>query len=461
MVEADDAFIVAILARRRAAPSSCRRRRRHHLPRPDPVLARVHKRRRTCRSTEPEPMGGTALGSGSGGNGGSSVGSDTDGGQKRVRSYEGDSDGETTQPGDDASLPPSHESHDSDVDSCCASEWMRSPVASQRPLGDARDAFRHEWRVVEGVDCIGCLLPPRALRAVDAFVQAHAACLPEPELWAQAARVYEERVRQPRLRAGLEVPAWTAEQIDAHYAHGVHPLLEAVRVCRELRALRQLLARRLAHGQVAGEARLYRRLVRAESKQATILSALGAAVRLRNRPRRSAAAARSPRPGRSLSSREQRREEASPDRWAANGPMDEGVARQALRDYLSAHLRPCRPLRTCGVQPTLVDVVQGVDPSEVTRRNRAHQLAQFQAAKPPRGRRCYCAHRFGGACHITIDRAFVAGFADASPRAAAFFTAEDALVGMVLELLQLDPQSVQRQHRGYRRNAIFGWRWAD
>ena len=66
---------------------------------------------------------------------------------------------------------------------------------------------------------------------LDDFVDRKAARLSDWALWSAASLVYDRIIRPAwRLSDGREAPVWSPDEIRAHYAHGVHPRLEAVRI---------------------------------------------------------------------------------------------------------------------------------------------------------------------------------------------------------------------------------------
>lgn len=362
--------------------------------------------------------------------------------------------------------------HDDGVSECGTTRATRRRTASIAcDGGDApEDAWEAASESASEVTCVGCLLPSAAMIVLDEFVHRNAARLSDWALWSAASLVYD-RILRPvwRLSDGREAPVWSPDEIRAHYAHGVHPRLEAVRICRELSALRRTVAAQLERETSGGAAttaiaQQYSRLVAAEAKQlvaATFHDQPCSRVPPRStspRPRavRTKRTKRPPlkqawpsvRPLSSLSS-------GAPSLTGDAAPpsdlaMNESVAKEALKVFLASYVKPCMP-KAGGAQPTVEEILRGVDTSEILRRHRSRQLVLFQGRKS--GRRCFCGER----CSFLVNRAFVEGFADAQPRAAAFFTTEMALVAAVLAILEIpcDPRALRKSGRYCE---VFGFR---
>jgi len=198
---------------------------------------------------------------------------------------------------------------------------------------------------------------------LDEFVDRNAVRLSDWALWSAASLVYD-RILRPvwRLSDGREAPVWSPDEIRAYYYHGVHPRLEAVRICRELSALRRTVAAQLERETSGGAAttataQQYSRLVAAEAKQLVAATfhdqpysrapprstsprpRAVRAVRTKGPPLKQAWP--SVRPLSSLSS-------GAPSLTGDAAPpsdlaMNESVAKEALKVFLASYVKPCMP----------------------------------------------------------------------------------------------------------------------
>ena len=102
--------------------------------------------------------------------------------------------------------------------------------------------------VVPGVECLGCLLGHRTLKPVQDAIRSNAAYMDEAGVLASALRAYEQ-IRAKCRAEGVEAPGWTTAGIRTHFwEHALDPVLEAVRMVRQLDAVQCLLMETLQGG---------------------------------------------------------------------------------------------------------------------------------------------------------------------------------------------------------------------
>ena len=322
---------------------------------------------------------------------------------------------------------------------------------------------------VAPIECVGCLLPAPAVAELDAFVEAHAMRMCERELWLRTAHLYEQCVRHNDGCGGCGAARWSAAGVSEHYSsHAYHPHLEAVRLCRQLRGLRELAAAQFQRVGDAKARRIFERLATTERRSIARIPKL-------RTPRRIDACVNKPvdghvERGSSNAAYEdgdiKAPDDDKPTRLAHLPPpttMEPGAARDGLRAFLASHLVPCTPRRVVSAQPTLVEVLRGDGAGSILAASHRRRLNEFNGAKPPGRRRCHCRHRAGGACHFVLNGAFVKALAETSPCVARSFATKEELIRAVGELLQLElaPAALAQGRHGYRKGAVFGWRWRD
>ena len=139
---------------------------------------------------------------------------------------------------------------------------------------------------IPGVHCVGCILPPARLEAVDSFVLDNAANKQGDILWRSAAHVYEETVVRPCRREQSSAPDWQWTELREHYEqHVVHPKLFRVQACREMREIRAVLTEQMIiQNDETGTRELdkasveqYLKVETAESKEYALLANIDAA----------------------------------------------------------------------------------------------------------------------------------------------------------------------------------------
>ena len=102
--------------------------------------------------------------------------------------------------------------------------------------------------VVPGVECLGCLLGHHTLKPVQDAIRSNAAYMDEAGVLASALRAYEQ-IRAKCRAEGVEAPGWTTAGIRTHFwEHALDPVLEAVRMVRQLDAVQRLLMETLQGG---------------------------------------------------------------------------------------------------------------------------------------------------------------------------------------------------------------------
>lgn len=102
--------------------------------------------------------------------------------------------------------------------------------------GEAITRTERELFGSHGVRCVGCLLGPRVLQELDAYVFESAATTQPDALWRLAALKYHETFVVPKQRMGIAAPAWTPEAIRIHYEHHqMNERLTRVQMCRYIR----------------------------------------------------------------------------------------------------------------------------------------------------------------------------------------------------------------------------------
>lgn len=109
---------------------------------------------------------------------------------------------------------------------------------------DADDDLDVETAVfdVPGVRCVGCALDPARLRAVDTFVSDNLQTKDDDALWRIAASVYKRTVVDVCRLERASAPAWHWADVRKHYLeHVVSTKMSRVQMCRELRAIRNVL----------------------------------------------------------------------------------------------------------------------------------------------------------------------------------------------------------------------------
>ncbi len=104
--------------------------------------------------------------------------------------------------------------------------------------------------LVPGITCVGCALGPKGIAKVTTFVNDHAKTMSverDDALWHLAADVYRQQVFLPCQREGLlNTPEWPADAIWHHYLyHELNVTLTAATRLREMRAIREMLTRRM------------------------------------------------------------------------------------------------------------------------------------------------------------------------------------------------------------------------
>ena len=114
----------------------------------------------------------------------------------------------------------------------------------------ARRSSDGSCALVPGITCVGCALGPKGIARVTTFVNDHAKTMSverDDALWHLAADVYRQQILIPCQREGiLNTPEWPADAIWHHYLyHELNVTLTAATRLREMRAIRELLTRRM------------------------------------------------------------------------------------------------------------------------------------------------------------------------------------------------------------------------
>ena len=154
-------------------------------------------------------------------------------------------------------------------------------------LDEARRRTERDLFAVPGVRCVGCLLGPTKLRDVDAFVFESAGTTQPEALWKLAASKYHDCFVATALREGVIAPDWSPESMRIHYEHHhMHERFTRLRICRELRAARDLhlrgFHRRDEHGMPELDQKrtdLLLKIMAAESTHLKELTAISGSVR--------------------------------------------------------------------------------------------------------------------------------------------------------------------------------------
>lgn len=130
----------------------------------------------------------------------------------------------------------------SDEEFDCDDTEAPSPVDD---MAEATDRTERELFSVPGVRCVGCVLGPRVLREVDAYVFEAAATTQPDSLWRLAASKYQDCFVAPKLRAGIVAPSWPPDAIRLHYEHHhMNDRLTRIQMCRYLRGAIEVGMRR-------------------------------------------------------------------------------------------------------------------------------------------------------------------------------------------------------------------------
>ena len=310
--------------------------------------------------------------------------------------------------------------------------------------------------------CVGCRLGSQ-LAALDAFVAQHSVETPPHLLYRLAADLYQTRIRPA---VGDTATEWPHEAMRRHYESCVLDVrLSTVRICRELRAMRQMildsLHKKAADGEASSTLALYLRVSAQEASQHTMLGRLPppGALHATTLPVRPPPHARS-----ALSCSSMTHEESSMDDADSAAetthvrPCDAVTAQQALRDALFELIEPCCPPPSMLAQPKLTELAVGVDTADVIARDRLERLQGFQDARPESGRRCFChGRRRAKACHISLDQAFLEELMGAKEGLRRHYRESTALRHAILSLLRLRPGPL-KVRRGYRAHSVFGFR---
>ena len=301
--------------------------------------------------------------------------------------------------------------------------------------------------VVPGVECLGCLLGHRTLKPVQDAIRSNAAYMDEAGVLASALRAYEQ-IRAKCRAEGVEAPGWTTAGIRTHFwEHALDPVLEAVRMVRQLDAVQCLLMETLQGGgeTPASTLRLLDQVSQALAKQhawvetvsraclsepasasaapaaPSALPAGGCCAWEQTRRARGHAHKRRRSTGSTVLTGEDRRPASSasagppahhhasyaespraaavraaiaaPPKAAAPAPMataavaamDASLARQVLGEFLASYARPCTPApaKAFKVQRTLKEAFGGAAASNVLQRSRRGTLRSRCCRIPP------------------------------------------------------------------------------